>query len=286
MFHSTFLSPTPPAHKEPGKPRANSLVSLGSQRASGLFHKQVTIVRQASLPGSPQVLRNPLLRQRRVGCYDDDASDEEEFDGEGDCISLPGTLSGPSRSLTDDGSTCVSAASSKVTGINQEAHPQKTLVSKASSVPLLGSSLDLRESVPGGVGDTLVHAANPLVPSEAPEGSPGCLGRKELSGSRSSPKLECKAGSGTQSLASTDSPGSLQQKNDNLGSRHKPVARVSPHHKRPEAEARPRSSETAGPTDGASDPCGPDLNVQAASVKVAVTGYQPGGTVEKVTDFS
>ncbi|XP_060002899.1 PDZ domain-containing protein 2 isoform X2 [Lagenorhynchus albirostris] len=268
-------------HKEPGKPRANSLVSLGSQRASGLFHKQVTIVRQASLPGSPQVLRNPLLRQRRVGCYDDDASDEEEFDGEGDCISLPGTLSGPSRPLTDDGSTCVSAASSKVTGINQEAHPQKTLVSKASSVPLLGSSLDLQESVPGGVGDTLVHAANLLVPSEAPEGSPGCLGRKELSGSRSSPKLECKAGSGTQSLASTDSPGSLQQKNDNLGSRHKPVARVSPHHKRPEAEARPRSSETAGPTDGASDPCGPDLNVQAASVKVAVTGYQPGGTVEK-----
>ncbi|KAM9104542.1 PDZ domain-containing protein 2 isoform 4-T6 [Megaptera novaeangliae] len=270
-------------HKEPGKARANSLVSLGSQRASGLFHKQVTIARQASLPGSPQVLRNPLLRQRRVGCYDDDASDEEEFDGEGDCISLPGTLSGPSRSLTEDDSTCVSAASSKVTGINREEHPQKTLVSKASSVPLLGSSLDLQESVPGGVGDTLLRAANPLVPSEAPEGSPGCLGRKEPSGSRSSPKLECKAGSGTQSLASTDSPSSLQQKNDNLGSRHKPVARVSPHHKRPEAEARPRSSETANLTDGASDPCGPDLKVQAASVKVAVTGHQPGGTVEKLS---
>ncbi|XP_057396546.1 PDZ domain-containing protein 2 isoform X2 [Balaenoptera acutorostrata] len=268
-------------HKEPGKARANSLVSLGSQRASGLFHKQVTIARQASLPGSPQVLRNPLLRQRRVGCYDDDASDEEEFDGEGDCISLPGTLSGPSRSLTEDDSTCVSAASSKVTGINQEEHPQKTLVSKASSVPLLGSSLDLQESVPGGVGDTLLRAANPLVPSEAPEGSPGCLGRKGPSGSRSSPKLECKAGSGTQSLASTDSPSSLQQKNDNLGSRHKPVARVSPHHKRPEAEARPRSSETANLTDGASDPCGPDSKVQATSVKVAVTGHQPGGTVEK-----
>ena len=75
-------------------------------------------------------------------------------------------------------------------------------------------------------------------------------------------------------------------KMDNLGSRHKPVARVSPHHKRPEAEARPRSSETANLTDGASDPCGPDSKVQATSVKVAVTGHQPGGTVEKVTDFS
>ncbi|XP_066886951.1 PDZ domain-containing protein 2 isoform X2 [Kogia breviceps] len=268
-------------HKEPGKARANSLVSLGSQRASGLFHKQVTIARQASLPGSPQVLRNPLLRQRRVCCYDDDASDEAEFDGEGDCISLPGTLSAPSRPLTEDDSTCVSAASSKVTGINQEEHPRKTLVSKASSVPLLGGSLDLQESVPGGVGDTLLHAANPLVPAEAPEGSPGCPGRKDLSGSRSPPKSECQAGSGTQSLASTDSPGSLQQKNDSLGSRHKPVARVSPHHKRPEAEARPGGPETANLTDGASDPCGPDLKVQATSIKVAVTGHQPGGTVEK-----
>ena len=61
-----FSSPNP-AHKEPGKARANSLVCLGSQRASGPFHKQVTIARQASLPGSPEVLRNPLLRQRRVG---------------------------------------------------------------------------------------------------------------------------------------------------------------------------------------------------------------------------
>ncbi|XP_069412056.1 PDZ domain-containing protein 2 isoform X1 [Ovis canadensis] len=267
-------------HKEPGKARANSLVSLGSQRASGLFHKQVTIARQASLPGSPEVLRNPLLRQRRVGCSDDDASDEEEFDGEGDCISLPGTLSGPSRPLTEDDSTRVSTASSKVTGINREEHPKKTLVSKASSVPLLGSSLDFQESLPGGVRDPLSHAPSLLVPSEAPKGSPGCSGRKELSGSRSSPKLECRAGTGTQGPASTDSSSSLQQ-NDSLGSRHKPVTRVSPHRKRPEAEARPSSTEAAQLTDGASDPCGADLKVQDSSNQVTVTGYRPGGAVEK-----
>ncbi|XP_043344361.1 PDZ domain-containing protein 2 isoform X3 [Cervus canadensis] len=271
---------TSPAHKEPGKARANSLVCLGSQRASGPFHKQVTIARQASLPGSPEVLRNPLLRQRRVGCFDDDASDEEEFDGEGDCISLPGTLSGPSRPLTEDDSTHVSVASSKVTGVHREEHPKKTLVSKASSVPLLGSSLDFQESLPGGMRDPLSHTASLLVPSEAPKGSPGCSGRKELSGSRSSPKLECRAGTGTQGPANTDSPSSLQQ-NDSLGSRHKPVARVSPHRKRPEAEARSRSAEAAHLSDGASDPCSPDLKVQDGSVQVTVPGYQPGGTVEK-----
>ncbi|XP_017921044.1 PREDICTED: PDZ domain-containing protein 2 isoform X2 [Capra hircus] len=271
---------TSPAHKEPGKARANSLVSLGSQRASGLFHKQVTIARQASLPGSPEVLRNPLLRQRRVGCSDDDASDEEEFNGEGDCISLPGTLSGPSRPLTEDNSTRVSTAPSKVTGINREEHPKKTLVSKASSVPLLGSSLDFQESLPGGVRDPLSHAPSLLVPSEAPKGSPGCSGRKELSGSRSSPKLEWRAGTGTQGPASTDSSSSPQQ-NDSLGSRHKPVTRVSPHRKRPEADARPSSTEAAQLTDGASDPCGADLKVQDSSNQVTVTGYQPGGAVEK-----
>ncbi|ELK16807.1 PDZ domain-containing protein 2 [Pteropus alecto] len=275
------LPPSASTHKEPGKARANSLVSLGSQRGSGLFHKQVTVARQTSLPGSPQVLRNPLLRQRRVGCYDgDDASDEEEFDGEGDCVSLPGTLPGPSRPLTEDNSRPILTTSIKVMGMNnQEAHPQKTLVSKASSVPLLGSSLDLEETVLRGVGNTPSHAANLLASAEAHKGGSGCLGRKELSGSRSSPKLEYKYG--TQSLVSTDSPRSPQQKNESLGSRHKPVARVSPHCKRPEAEARPSGSERVNPTDGANDSCGLDSKIQATSVQVTVTDFQPDGTVEK-----
>ncbi|XP_053057738.1 PDZ domain-containing protein 2 isoform X3 [Acinonyx jubatus] len=272
------LPPSTSTHKEPGKARANSLVSLGSQRASGLFHKQVTVARQASLPGSPQVLRNPLVRQRRVGCYDtDDASDEEEFDGEGDCVSLPGTLSGPSRSLPEDDCRQVLMTSSKVMSINnQEEHPQKTLVSKASSVPLLGSSLDLEESVPEGTGDTPSHSANLLASVAAPKGGPGRSGKKELSGSKSSPKLEYKADTGPQNLMRTDVSRSPQQKNDNLGSRHKPVARVSPHHKRPEADTRPSNSETENLADGADDPC-----IQATSGRETGTDFHPDGTVEK-----
>ncbi|XP_058572569.1 PDZ domain-containing protein 2 isoform X3 [Neofelis nebulosa] len=272
------LPPSTSTHKEPGKARANSLVSLGSQRASGLFHKQVTVARQASLPGSPQVLRNPLVRQRRVGCYDtDDASDEEEFDGEGDCVSLPGTLSGPSRSLPEDDCRQVLMTSSKVMRINnQEEHPQKTLVSKASSVPLLGSSLDLEESVPEGTGDTPSHSVNLLASVAAPKGSPGRSGKKELSGSKSSPKLEYKADTGPQNLVCTDVSRSPQQKNDNLGSRHKPVARVSPHHKRPEADARPSNSETENLADEADDPC-----IQATSGRETGTDFHPDGTVEK-----
>ncbi|KAM8816126.1 PDZ domain-containing protein 2 [Rhynchonycteris naso] len=268
------LPPSTSTHKEPGKARANSLVSLGSQRGAGLFHKQVTVARQASLPGSPQVLRNPLLRQRKVGCYDaNDASDEEEFDGEGDCISLPGTLPGAGRPLTEGDSRHVLTTSSKISGINnQEEQPQKVLVSKASSVPLLGSSLNLEDSVPVDLGDTPYHAANPM-------GSSGCPGKKELSGSRSSPKLECRAG--TQSPVSVDNSSSTQQKNESLGSMHRPVARVSPHYMRPEDKAKPSGSETANLTDGANDPCGLNSNVQTTSVQGTTTALQPGGTVEK-----
>uniref|UniRef100_G1P959 PDZ domain containing 2 n=1 Tax=Myotis lucifugus TaxID=59463 RepID=G1P959_MYOLU len=270
-----FLSP--PAPKEPGKARANSLVCLGSQRGSGLFHKQVTVARQASLPGSPQVLRNPLRRQRKVGCYSDDASDEE-FEGEGDCISLPGSLPGAGRPLTEDDSRH-GLTSPKVMGVNnREDHPQKTLVSKASSVPLLGSSLSL-ESVPGDLGDTPPHAANPLSSAEAPQSGSGCLRRKELPGSRSSPKLEYKAD--TQSLVSADSASAPQQRSESLGCRHRPVARVSPHCKGLEASARPTASETVNLTAGGNDPQGLESKAQAASIHETMTGFRPGGAVEK-----
>ncbi|XP_004385279.1 PDZ domain-containing protein 2 [Trichechus manatus latirostris] len=277
------LPPSTPTHKEPGKARANSLVSLGSQRASGLFHKQVTIARQTSLPGSPRVPRNPLLRQRRVGCYDaDDASDEEDFDGEGDCVSLPGTLSGPSRPQTEDDPGRVITTLPKVVDINsQEEQPQKILVSKASSAPFLGSLLDLQESVPGDVVDSPSHAARLLDSTEGPKGGPSFPGKKEPPEWRSSPKLEYKASTGAQTLKSTECPSPPQQKNEHLGPRHKPVARISPHCKRPTAEARPSGLETTVLTDRVDESCAPDFKVQATSLKVTITGFRPGGTVEK-----
>ncbi|XP_053448636.1 PDZ domain-containing protein 2 isoform X2 [Nycticebus coucang] len=268
-------------HKEPGKARANSLVTLGSQRASGLLHKQVTVARQASLPGSPQVLRNPLLRQRRVGYDANDASDEEEFDGDGDCISLPGALPVPSRSLTEDNSRHILTSSKVMDVSNQAEQPRKTLVSKACSAPLLGSSVDLEERAPEDILGTSSHAANLLDSAETPKGGAGGPWKKELSGSSSSPKLEYKIHEDTQSpsLMSTDSPGSPQQKSEGLGSRHRPVARVSPHCKR--SEARPSSSGTVNLSSRASEPCSLDLKVQATSIKVTIPSFQPGGTMEK-----
>ncbi|XP_006896867.1 PREDICTED: PDZ domain-containing protein 2 [Elephantulus edwardii] len=275
------LPPSTPTHKEPGKARANSLVCLGSQRAFGLVHKQVAIARQTSLPGSPQGPRNPLFRQRRVGCYDgNDASDEEDFDGEGDCVSLPGTLLGPSRPQAEDGSGKVITTLCKVTDINsQQAPPQKTVVSKTVSAPFLGSSLDAEEKVPRTMVSSLSQTANLLDSTEASMGSPGCSGKKESSERRSSLRLECRASTGTPSPKSTACSSSSPQ-NDLLGSRHKPVARISPHCKRPTAEAGPCNPGTADLMDTAHGSCGPDVTIQAASLKVTIGGFQPAGTAE------
>ncbi|XP_063114103.1 PDZ domain-containing protein 2 isoform X2 [Cavia porcellus] len=265
------LTPGASTHREPGKPRANSLVALGSQRTSGLFHKQVTVTRQASLPGSPQALRNPLLRQRKVGCYDaNDASDEEEFDGERDCISLSRAIPDPSRPLTENDARPGSTISPKAVDINkQEELPQKTLVSKACSVPLLGSSLNLEDSVPEGVAPAPSQGS-----SQAPKRSPGGLGRKELSGSKSSPKLEYKVPADIQGVVNTENPISPKQKSEDLGSRHKPVAKVTPHCKRPTAETAALSSRTDGPS-------GQDLKIQATLFSEIITGPPPGGTAEE-----
>ncbi|KAM4875932.1 PDZ domain-containing protein 2 [Thomomys bottae] len=258
--------------KEPGKARANSLVTLGSQRASGLFHKQVTVARQASLPGSPQGLRNPLLRQRRVRCYEaNDASDEEEFDGEGDCISLPGALPGSGRPLAEGDTGCVLMTPSKITDVGkQEEPPLKAQVSKACSVPLLGGTLDLAERTPEGRMEASPRASSLLGSAGASTSGHAGAGRKELSGSRSSPKLEYKV-----YTASPENPTSPQSKNENLVSKHKPVARVSPHCKKPEAESGHSCSEASR----AGGPSGQDLKVQS------VTSLQLGGTMEKVTTW-
>ncbi|XP_036062728.1 PDZ domain-containing protein 2 isoform X4 [Onychomys torridus] len=270
------LLPGPSAHKEPGKARANSLVTFGSQRPSGLLHKQVTVARQASLPGSPQVLRNPLLRQRRVRCYDsNDASDEEDFDGEGDCISLPGVLPDPSKPLLEvDARPALTASSKSVDASKQEEGPQKPLVSKACSVPLLGSSLYLEHSLPDGMVGTPPKAASLPGSVETPKSGPGVSGRKELSGSRSSPKLEYRVPVDTQSPRSPENPTSPPQKNENLVPRHKPVARISPHYKRSDVEA------PSGAASGQA--CGQDLIIQVPSLKDAVTDHhQPSGAAEK-----
>ncbi|XP_049625000.1 LOW QUALITY PROTEIN: PDZ domain-containing protein 2 [Suncus etruscus] len=219
--------PTLSTPKEPVKARANSLVTLGSHRTSGLIHKQVTVARKSKPSrAAPQGLRNPFRRQRKVGCQpwqsgDGGSDEDEEGRREGQYFPPLAPWWTPAGSWTQDSARpAISITSQALAPHGHQEPPHKTRVSKASSVPLLGSPLDSELSVPGGRGDAAAQASVAACTSGS-----GCAGRKELPGSKSSPKLVVQSSCRPQSLLVPESAGTAPQ-NNSLGSRHKPVARV------------------------------------------------------------
>ncbi|XP_051825510.1 PDZ domain-containing protein 2 [Antechinus flavipes] len=281
-----ILPPSSLTSKESGKTRANSLASSGNKKASGTFHKHLEATRQASLPGSPQCARSPLLRQRKIGCFDaEDASDEEEFVRDGDNVPFPRSLPGSFPSQTEEDPRVITPNSSVATNSSQEV---EHLGNPATEAPLETSLL---ESSAGEVEDkTSEHIRDsPLLPGKlfdypgALEGNPGSLGLKEQAESKKSPKLEHKAITRVKSLMSIECPGSPKQKNEDPGSAHKPVARITPQSKRAVTEdnSRLNSLETVHLIRLEDESFGLDLEIQASPLKVVIKSLRPGGAAER-----
>ncbi|XP_007487566.1 PDZ domain-containing protein 2 isoform X1 [Monodelphis domestica] len=278
------LPPSSIAPKESGKSRANSFVASGSKKASGPFHKHLEATRQTSLPGSPQSARSPLLRQRRIGCFDaDDASDEEEFVRDGDNVLFSRTLPGSTLPQAEEDSRVINANSSMVTDVNSlEVHHLGNTDATLETSPL-GSSV-------GEVEDKASEQSidSPFLPGmlfdyPASEASPGTLGLKEQAESKKSPKLEHKAITRVKSLMSIECPGSPKQKNEDPGSGQKPVARISPQSKRAVTEdnSRPIILETINLIRLEDESFGLDLEIQATPLKVVIRGLRSGGAAER-----
>ncbi|XP_027724666.1 PDZ domain-containing protein 2 isoform X2 [Vombatus ursinus] len=281
------LPPSSLTPKESGKARANSLVSSGSKKASGPFHKHLEATRQASLPGSPQPARSPLLRQRRVGCFDaEDAGDEEEFVRDGDNVPFSRSLQASTSSQAEEDSRVITLTSSVEADTSSQ--DMEHLGNPASEAPLETSLLG---SSGGKVEDKTSEPIidSPLLPGKlfdnhsALEDSPGSLGLKEQTESKKSPKLEHKAITRVKSLMSIECPGSPKQKNEDPGPGHKPVARITPQSKRAVTEDNSRSSslETVHLIRLEDESFGLDLEIQATPLKVVIRGLRPGGTAER-----
>ncbi|KAM9098605.1 PDZ domain-containing protein 2 isoform X2 [Sarcophilus harrisii] len=281
-----ILPPSSLTPKESGKARANSLASSGNKKASGPFHKHLEATRQASLPGSPQCARSPLLRQRKIGCFDaEDASDEEEFVRDGDNVPFPRTLPGSFPSQTEEDPRVIIPNSSVATNSSQEV---EHFGNPATEAPLETSLL---ESSAGEVEDKASEHIrdSPLLPGKlfdypgALEGNPSSLGLKEQAESKKSPKLEHKAITRVKSLMSIECPGSPKQKNEDPGSAHKPVARITPQSKKAVTEdnSRPSSLETVHLIRLEDESFGLDLEIQASPLKVVIKGLRPGGAAER-----
>ncbi|XP_074064088.1 PDZ domain-containing protein 2 isoform X2 [Macrotis lagotis] len=280
------LPPSSLTSKESGKARANSLVSSGSRKVSGLSHKHLEATRQTSLPGSPQSTRSPLLRQRKIGLDAEDTSDEEEFVRDGDSVPFPRSLPDSTPSQAEEDPRLINPNSSVAAAINNL--QVDDLGKPASECPIetspLGSSgreVEDRASVQ--IRDSHLLPGKFCGSPNALEGSPVTLGLKEQAESKNSPKLEHKAITRVKSLMSIECPGSAKQKNEDLGSGHKPVARITPQSKRTitEDSSKPNSLETVHLIRLEGESFGLDLEIQTTPLKVVIKGLRPDGAIER-----
>ncbi|KAI5088392.1 PDZ domain-containing protein 2 isoform X2 [Silurus meridionalis] len=243
-------------------------------RSSGPVHR--TAERQASVTSSPGSVRSPLLRQRCVICYEDEASDEDEDVGPFD--QLKQGNSDAARHQEDDSGIVVASSSLEVDVESQDGSEGNRLKSVA---PFYSSSL---ESVEGG-GTTAELTFMPICYSEH---STGVGTRKEA---KRSPKLEHKAVTRVKSMMSIECP-NLPQKTKTEDIASAPVGAVSQvtqrgktqHHCRrgePSELAGICTIETVVLKRSESESFGLDLEIKSSPLKVLITGLRPGGAAER-----
>uniref|UniRef100_A0AAZ3R233 PDZ domain-containing protein n=1 Tax=Oncorhynchus tshawytscha TaxID=74940 RepID=A0AAZ3R233_ONCTS len=218
-------------------------------------------------PGSGAV-RSPLLRQRRVICYEEEISDDD--DDEDDAVTPP------VHRMAGRGTTPVVLADSGTVIATSSVE-----VDEGSLSPLYGISLGSEEGVGEG--------------GSSPTTGPSNLGvRKDLQGPlepKRSPKLEHKAVTRVKSMMSIESPTSPSSQflapQPGVGSScslGRPGSNPNPLCKKGEA-----CSELAGVCTidkvvlrrSEEESFGLDLEIKSSPLKVVITGLRPGGAAER-----
>lgn len=244
-------------------------------RASGPVIQTTEL--QASVPSSPSSVRSPLLRQRCVICYEDEASDDDE--DVGPFRHLKCGNSDAARHQEDDSGIVVATSSLEVDDESQDGSEGNRLEAVTT---FYSSSL---ESVDGG-GNA---AEMPFMPICCSEHSTSLGTRKEA---KRSPKLEHKAITRVKSMMSIECP-NLQQKpkteelNAALPGPHNQAAqRGRTQHQcrkgEPSELAGICTIETVVLKRSESESFGLDLEITSSPLKVLITGLRPGGAAERV----
>ncbi|KAJ8005587.1 hypothetical protein DPEC_G00119490 [Dallia pectoralis] len=257
------------------------------------------VERQTSVgsPGSSSV-RSPLLRQRRVICYEDEVSDHHNKNGE---VTPPFHLvagHGTAASVLAESGIVIATASVEV---DEE--------SDVPTTPLYGSSLESEE----GVGSD-----SPFKPIRAPAQAPVNAGgdggscsttgptnlglRTEPGGhveTKRSPKLEHKAVTRVKSMMRVEAPPNPPQQNQRPNGEESPTSPVqSPQpgggggrgfnplglYKKEQAGsdlACVTNLEKVVLTRREEESFGLDLEIKSSPLKVLITGLKPGGAAER-----
>ncbi|XP_067401449.1 PDZ domain-containing protein 2 [Emydura macquarii macquarii] len=280
------LPPSNLTAKEAETTQADGLASPTSGKSPGLFNKHVESARQGSLSGSPNSVRSPLLRQRRVVFYDGDVSDEDDFVKQEDVHFQRGQRDKSQKNAEEDSGILITTSSVEVDDERQDGELSRHTGSKAAT-PVFNNSLVSEERALQQMVDLSFFQIKAFDYSAMPEVHPSNLGVKELREAQleslRSPKLEHKAVTRVKSMMSTECRNLPRQKMEEHGSCHKPIARMLPHSKKSEAPdiAGQSNAEIVHLHRNDDESFGLDLEIQASPLRVVITNLRPGGAAER-----
>ncbi|KAJ8380445.1 hypothetical protein SKAU_G00012230 [Synaphobranchus kaupii] len=289
----------PHAFKGPPPVDSAPLCPDSGGKVPGPVSRAVDAVRQSSVGSDPSSVRSPLLRQRRVICYEDEVSDEDDEPPRPDHNgALYGRGAEPRRIAEDDSGIVIATSSVEVDEESQDGGDLQRNPSDDTPTPLYNSSAHSEDGPP----------AEPLPPgTESPfircfehdggGANGGGLGvqkdgpRDGQLESKRSPKLEHKAVTRVKSMMSIECPNpSPRPKSEEpppalppalTGAR--PVPRPTAHCKRAELSelAGVCTIETVVLTRAKDESFGLDLEIKSSPLKVLITGLRPGGAADR-----
>ncbi|XP_051981922.1 PDZ domain-containing protein 2 [Xyrauchen texanus] len=257
---------------------------------------------QASVCSSPSSVRSPLLRQRRVICYEDEPSDDEN-DLEEDSGPIHHLLrvvtEGAHHHQEEDSGIVIATSSLEVDDESQDSSESHRQISSEPTTPLYGSSLESEEGPCGPPG-----VESPFMPIRCMEHNSGAavgmnLGVKkephrEGQEIRRSPKLEHKAVTRVKSMMSIECPNPPQRpKGEDSPLLPSTPAQATQNNTQPPCRLlhckKAESSELAGVCTietivlqrSDTESFGLDLEIKSSPLKVLITRLRPGGVAER-----
>ncbi|XP_073537467.1 PDZ domain-containing protein 2 isoform X2 [Phyllobates terribilis] len=238
--------------------------------------------RQSSLEGSPQSLRSPFQRQRRIICCDDDEGSEEDDFGKKENRRLCDTKK---KNADEDSGIVMTTSSLDVDEeIQADELPKSTIGEVGSSV--YGGSVESEDGALEQAADVHLFAMKSLEYSGKADVRPNTLGIKDPLESQSenkrSPKLEHKAVTRVKSMMSNANPNSSKQKNEDLKQSPKLTKMFPPSKKSEELEVSGRcNTETVELLCSEYESVGLDLEIKESPVRIIIAALRLQGETDK-----
>ncbi|XP_069819242.1 PDZ domain-containing protein 2 isoform X2 [Dendropsophus ebraccatus] len=237
--------------------------------------------RQSSVDGSPQCVRSPLQRQRRIICYDDDEGSEEDDFGKKEDRRFCDTKK---KNADEDSGIVMTTSSLDVDEEVQSDDLPLSIICEAGS-SMCGSSVESEESQEH-TADVPFYAVKSFEYSGKTDVRPNTLGitdpLESQNENKRSPKLEHKAVTRVKSMMSTETPNSSKQKSDDSKPSPKPT-KMAPAVKKPEGAEVPSkaNTETVELLCSKYESVGLDLEIKESPVRIIIAGLRLHGETDK-----